>query len=340
MSKFGTLYDTQDNEKLEKVIMKIKIIQCDVPQQPNGCDCGMYVTKFAETLIKLVANQLLSSTESDLKENFKNVFNQQMYTKEELSNERRNYLMILDQIRLEWVDNFSRHYKSNIALDQNIPEAVATHHSQPPTQPSNQPSKRPSNQPLSQQSTPVSKKVISFVESLRPTATSLETCFLKFGEGCFEIDPHIPITIINSTTPNSALLPSSPENIPIPSVSFSSPNFTEPVFLTRCSDRIMDRKNDVVPALAHVSMDQSINGKNETVLVADPNADQKGDEDENSEEEIVGNFSSDGNHLYYHDGVINVDRNTFSSEAPRQYLAQPKHTSMITGVLEHFGLSN
>ena len=83
-----------------------------------------------------------------------------------------------------------------------------------------------------------------------------------------------------------------------------------------------------------------INGKNETVLVADPNADQKGDEDENSEEEIVGNFSSDGNHLYYHDGVINVDRNTFSSEAPRQYLAQPKHTSMITGVLEHFGLSN
>ena len=59
-----------------------------------------------------------------------------------------------------------------------------------------------------------------------------------------------------------------------------------------------------------------------------------------SEEGNEGHLSSDGNHLYNQDGVINVDRNTFSSEAPREYPPPPKHTIMITGVLKHFGLSN
>jgi Ulp1 family protease len=44
-------HSAADNEAARAAIAKMPVIKCPVPAQENGWDCGIYVTKFAETLL-------------------------------------------------------------------------------------------------------------------------------------------------------------------------------------------------------------------------------------------------------------------------------------------------
>jgi Ulp1 family protease len=72
---------------------KTKLIEPKVPQQMNGCDCGVFLLKYAECVLRGVTEFPLAGAE-DVKSEFGRLFFPTMFNRQDIS-EKRLYLRVL-----------------------------------------------------------------------------------------------------------------------------------------------------------------------------------------------------------------------------------------------------
>jgi len=96
-----TLLDSYiDSNPNQNLFSDIPVIRCtSAPQQANGFDCGMFVTKYAELLLTM----LPTSTQYDLESNFANHMNQSSFSQNDISLERQTFLDQMAEKRSQWI---------------------------------------------------------------------------------------------------------------------------------------------------------------------------------------------------------------------------------------------
>ena len=122
-----------DSYPNENLFSEIPVIRCtSAPQQINGFDCGMFVTKYAE----LILTMLPSSTQSDLELCFGNHINQSLFSPNDISLERQTFLHQMAEKRSQWIA-FTMPATGEPAAEQNE-EVVGVHHDLPQLTANNQ----------------------------------------------------------------------------------------------------------------------------------------------------------------------------------------------------------
>jgi hypothetical protein len=77
-------------------------ISCAVPKQLNGCDCGVFVIRFAEMII----NKLPTTNHRDIAERLKSQFAAE-FTQEDIYHERKRLKELLESLRPEWSKKYA-----------------------------------------------------------------------------------------------------------------------------------------------------------------------------------------------------------------------------------------
>mmetsp|Transcript_1557 Transcript_1557/g.2576 ORF Transcript_1557/g.2576 Transcript_1557/m.2576 type:complete len:128 (+) Transcript_1557:272-655(+) len=82
-----------------RLFLNIPSFQCNVPTQLNEFDCGVYVTKYAERVMKNLPGSRLSSIEQMLADQLEAV---QTITPMEVTTERNVIRRLIDDFRRRW----------------------------------------------------------------------------------------------------------------------------------------------------------------------------------------------------------------------------------------------
>ena len=87
----------------DNIFQFIPLVECKVPQQKNGVDCGVFVIKFVERLLDV----LPATRQVDIREKLQSQFsvNSKWSTQEDVTIERKAYLKLLAEIQVEWKEN-------------------------------------------------------------------------------------------------------------------------------------------------------------------------------------------------------------------------------------------
>ena len=81
----------EDEKRLAVFQKKIKIVHCKVPRQDNGCDCGVYVVKFAKMIIDVMPRTTLDHLRDDLRSQL----DEAAFTQTDVDSERQTILALI-----------------------------------------------------------------------------------------------------------------------------------------------------------------------------------------------------------------------------------------------------
>jgi hypothetical protein len=82
----------------ENLFQNIEKIECPMPRQNNGYDCGLFVIKYIEEVLNIFP----SSTLDDIENKFIPQFNCELFDQKEISLERPKYKNILNELAIKW----------------------------------------------------------------------------------------------------------------------------------------------------------------------------------------------------------------------------------------------
>jgi len=82
-----------NKEMLDLFIREVKIVGCEVPQQLNGCDCGVYVVKF----VKMILDVKPRTTLVHLKDELRSQLNKDAFTQPDVDTERQTIRTLINR---------------------------------------------------------------------------------------------------------------------------------------------------------------------------------------------------------------------------------------------------